>query len=56
MARLGRLALGRTAFKATLAFFAIMALAFLGPLRVVSPRGFPVGTDRFLVSNQGRVS
>lgn len=55
MARLGRLGLGRTAFKATLVFFMIMALIFLGPFRVVFPRALPVGKNCFGF-NQNRMN
>ncbi|KEQ81001.1 glycoside hydrolase [Aureobasidium pullulans EXF-150] len=50
MARLGRLGWGRTAFKATLAFCTIMALAFLSPLGSASPRGFSIEDPPVLVS------
>jgi hypothetical protein len=44
MARLGRLGLGRTAFKATLAFCTIMALVWFNPLQFIPSRTYFVGT------------
>jgi hypothetical protein len=45
MARLGRLGLGRTAFKVTLAFCTIMALVLLNPFSLAPPRTFFLGMD-----------
>ncbi|KAK5999737.1 hypothetical protein QM012_005143 [Aureobasidium pullulans] len=58
MAKLGRLALGRTAFKTTLAFFTIVALVFVGPFRVALPRGFSIGKSelREIEQNLGQLS